>query len=189
MIRNPTRAVRIGSVTIGAGHPIAVQSMTATQTQDIDATVAPGERPGTPPAPTSCGSPSTARPTPTPSPKSAARRRPIWSSICRRTTGWPSGSRRTSTRSATTPATSTTTSARSRGRRRCATWSTSPRQRLRDPRRRQLRQRRSGPASQIRPERLDLADARQRAGALPIARRARLHALLRVAEGLRSARR
>lgn len=38
--RNPTRPVRIGKVTIGAGHPIAVQSMTATPTQDIDATVA-----------------------------------------------------------------------------------------------------------------------------------------------------
>lgn len=38
--RNPTRPVRIGSVTIGAGHPIAVQSMTATKTQDTDATVA-----------------------------------------------------------------------------------------------------------------------------------------------------
>ena len=37
--RNPTRAVRIGSITIGAGHPIAVQSMTATPTRDIDATV------------------------------------------------------------------------------------------------------------------------------------------------------
>ncbi|HTN77132.1 MAG TPA: flavodoxin-dependent (E)-4-hydroxy-3-methylbut-2-enyl-diphosphate synthase, partial [Pirellulaceae bacterium] len=37
--RNPTRAVRIGSTTIGADHPIAVQSMTATHTQDIDATV------------------------------------------------------------------------------------------------------------------------------------------------------
>lgn len=37
--RNPTRAVSIGSVTIGAGHPIAVQSMTATHTQDIEATV------------------------------------------------------------------------------------------------------------------------------------------------------
>jgi (E)-4-hydroxy-3-methylbut-2-enyl-diphosphate synthase len=32
--------VRIGSATIGGGHPIAVQSMTATPTQDIDATVA-----------------------------------------------------------------------------------------------------------------------------------------------------
>jgi (E)-4-hydroxy-3-methylbut-2-enyl-diphosphate synthase len=38
--RNPTRAVRIGSVTIGAGHPVAVQSMTATKTQDVAATVA-----------------------------------------------------------------------------------------------------------------------------------------------------
>ena len=38
--RNPTRSVQIGTVLIGAEHPIAVQSMTATQTQDIDATVA-----------------------------------------------------------------------------------------------------------------------------------------------------
>ncbi len=38
--RNPTRAVRIGSITIGAGNPIAVQSMTATSTQDVDATAA-----------------------------------------------------------------------------------------------------------------------------------------------------
>jgi (E)-4-hydroxy-3-methylbut-2-enyl-diphosphate synthase len=38
--RNPTRPVRIGSATIGSGAPIAVQSMTATHTQDIDATVA-----------------------------------------------------------------------------------------------------------------------------------------------------
>ncbi len=37
--RNPTREVRIGSVTIGDGHPVAVQSMTATRTQDIAATV------------------------------------------------------------------------------------------------------------------------------------------------------
>jgi (E)-4-hydroxy-3-methylbut-2-enyl-diphosphate synthase len=37
--RNPTRAVRIGSVTIGDGNSIAVQSMTATKTHDIDATV------------------------------------------------------------------------------------------------------------------------------------------------------
>jgi (E)-4-hydroxy-3-methylbut-2-enyl-diphosphate synthase len=38
--RNKTRPVRIGSITIGDNHPIAVQSMTATKTQDIDATVA-----------------------------------------------------------------------------------------------------------------------------------------------------
>lgn len=37
--RNPTRSVRIGSVTIGGGNPIAVQSMTATHTQNIEATV------------------------------------------------------------------------------------------------------------------------------------------------------
>lgn len=37
--RNPTRAVRIGSITIGAGDVIAVQSMCATHTQNIDATV------------------------------------------------------------------------------------------------------------------------------------------------------
>ena len=39
MPRNPTRPVRIGRVTIGAGHPVAVQSMTATRTTDIEATV------------------------------------------------------------------------------------------------------------------------------------------------------
>ncbi len=38
--RNPTREVKIGRVTIGAEHPVAVQSMTATHTQDVDATVA-----------------------------------------------------------------------------------------------------------------------------------------------------
>lgn len=37
--RNPTRSVAIGSIAIGSQHPIAVQSMTATRTQDIDATV------------------------------------------------------------------------------------------------------------------------------------------------------
>ena len=36
--RNPTRTVRIGSISIGAGHPIAVQSMTATHTQQVEAT-------------------------------------------------------------------------------------------------------------------------------------------------------
>ena len=38
--RNPTRSVSIGSIVIGAGQPIAVQSMCATHTQDVDATVA-----------------------------------------------------------------------------------------------------------------------------------------------------
>ncbi len=37
--RNPTRSVRIGRIAIGAEHPIAIQSMTATHTQDVAATV------------------------------------------------------------------------------------------------------------------------------------------------------
>jgi len=43
MKRNPTRAVRVGRVTLGGGHPVAVQSMCATRTQDVDATVAQAE--------------------------------------------------------------------------------------------------------------------------------------------------
>ena len=37
--RNPTRAIRIGSLEIGADNPIAVQSMAATRTQDVAATL------------------------------------------------------------------------------------------------------------------------------------------------------
>jgi len=40
IIRNRTRAVQIGSVTIGNGHPIVVQGMCATKTTDIEGTVA-----------------------------------------------------------------------------------------------------------------------------------------------------
>ncbi|MHB1037304.1 MAG: flavodoxin-dependent (E)-4-hydroxy-3-methylbut-2-enyl-diphosphate synthase [Pirellulales bacterium] len=38
--RNPTRAVQIGRLTIGAGNPIVVQSMCATHTADVEATAA-----------------------------------------------------------------------------------------------------------------------------------------------------
>jgi (E)-4-hydroxy-3-methylbut-2-enyl-diphosphate synthase len=41
--RNPTRAVRIGSIVIGNGHPVAVQSMCATKTQDVEKTVEQAE--------------------------------------------------------------------------------------------------------------------------------------------------
>ena len=37
--RNPTRAVQVGSITVGANNPIAPQSMTATHTQDVEATL------------------------------------------------------------------------------------------------------------------------------------------------------
>ncbi len=39
IVRNPTRRVAVGNTAIGGNAPIAVQSMTATKTQDIDATV------------------------------------------------------------------------------------------------------------------------------------------------------
>jgi (E)-4-hydroxy-3-methylbut-2-enyl-diphosphate synthase len=43
MRRNPTRAVAIGSISLGSGHPVVVQSMCATHTQDVDATVSQAE--------------------------------------------------------------------------------------------------------------------------------------------------
>jgi len=42
--RNPTRAVRVGTVSLGGGHEVAVQSMCATRTQDVDATVEQAEQ-------------------------------------------------------------------------------------------------------------------------------------------------
>src|SRR6266540_3425463 len=38
--RRKTRSIRLGNVTVGAGAPIAVQSMTTTQTADVAATLA-----------------------------------------------------------------------------------------------------------------------------------------------------
>src|SRR5262245_23444453 len=38
--RNATRRVPIGRIAVGGGAPVAVQSMTATKTQDVEATVA-----------------------------------------------------------------------------------------------------------------------------------------------------
>ena len=40
MYRNQTKEVRIGNVVIGGDHPVAIQSMTNTRTEDVDATVA-----------------------------------------------------------------------------------------------------------------------------------------------------
>ena len=39
MTQRKSREIRIGNVRIGGTNPIAVQSMTATKTQDIDATI------------------------------------------------------------------------------------------------------------------------------------------------------
>ena len=38
-VRNKTREVRIGDLLIGAEHPVAVQSMTTTDTKDFDQTL------------------------------------------------------------------------------------------------------------------------------------------------------
>jgi (E)-4-hydroxy-3-methylbut-2-enyl-diphosphate synthase len=43
MKRNPTRSVKIGTIAVGAQHPVVVQSMCATRTQDVDATVEQAE--------------------------------------------------------------------------------------------------------------------------------------------------
>ena len=39
MLRMQTKEVKIGSVTIGGAHPVAIQSMTNTKTEDVAATV------------------------------------------------------------------------------------------------------------------------------------------------------
>ena len=39
MLRQNTKEVRIGNVVIGGGHPVAIQSMTNTKTEDIKGTV------------------------------------------------------------------------------------------------------------------------------------------------------
>ena len=38
--REKTKVIRIGNVAIGGGNPIAIQSMTNTPTEDVEATVA-----------------------------------------------------------------------------------------------------------------------------------------------------
>lgn len=40
MLRNRTKEIRIGNVWIGGSHPVAIQSMTNTKTEDVEATVA-----------------------------------------------------------------------------------------------------------------------------------------------------
>jgi 4-hydroxy-3-methylbut-2-en-1-yl diphosphate synthase IspG/GcpE len=42
--RRPTRKIRVGSVYVGGDAPISVQSMTNTETCDVDATVAQIQR-------------------------------------------------------------------------------------------------------------------------------------------------
>ena len=39
MYRNQTKEIKIGNVTIGGNYPVAIQSMTNTKTEDVEATV------------------------------------------------------------------------------------------------------------------------------------------------------
>ncbi|MDQ6798382.1 MAG: flavodoxin-dependent (E)-4-hydroxy-3-methylbut-2-enyl-diphosphate synthase, partial [Actinomycetota bacterium] len=38
--RRPTRAIKVGDVTVGGGAPVSVQSMTITKTADVEGTLA-----------------------------------------------------------------------------------------------------------------------------------------------------
>ena len=185
--RNPTRSVRIGSVTIGGGHPIAVQSMTATHTQDVDATVAQVNE-------LAAAGADVVR-IAVDSKKDAE----ALAEIRRQTTANLSvdlqenyrlaAARRAARRQdPLQPRPPVSPRAREAvagqgavpGRRR-------RRERLRDARRRQLRLGRSGQAGEVSTGDDSLApDARKRLGALRAARFARLHALLRLAQGFRS---
>ena len=42
--RKPTRKIQVGTVPIGGGNPISIQTMTTTLTHDVDATLAQIER-------------------------------------------------------------------------------------------------------------------------------------------------
>ena len=55
--RSGTHAVDIGGVVVGGGAPVAVQSMTSTDTADVDATTAPDTRAWPKPARNWCASP------------------------------------------------------------------------------------------------------------------------------------
>ena len=39
MTREDTKVIQIGTVKIGGGNPVAIQSMTNTKTEDVEATV------------------------------------------------------------------------------------------------------------------------------------------------------
>ena len=83
-----TRKVAIGRQRVGGDAPVVVQSMCATKTRDIDATVAQVRAAAPPPAPASCASPSTTRRRSRRCKEIRApdRRRDARRSICRRTT-------------------------------------------------------------------------------------------------------
>ena len=184
--RNPTRPVQIGSITIGGGQPIAVQSMCATKTADVEATAA------------QCNDLAEAgagivriavdsrerRPGPGRNPPADDRQ-----SVGRSARELPPGGRGGPARRqdplqpgpslpprAEAPLAGQGPMAGRRGRR----------ARLRDPHGGQLRLGRSGPAGQASGGRLDRPHAAKCAGTLELLDSAGVYAVLRVAEGFRS---
>ncbi len=107
-----TRAVKISSIFVGGGHPIAVQSICATHTTDIDATVAQVNDLHSASADVIRIAVDNKKDAAALAEIRQASPRPTSRSTCKRTIDWPSSSPPTSTRFATTPATSTTTSAK-----------------------------------------------------------------------------
>ncbi len=69
-----TRQIHVGTVAIGGGAPVSVQSMTNTDTRDVAATLAQIRR-WPRPAARSCAAPSPTRRPPRPWPPSAASAR------------------------------------------------------------------------------------------------------------------
>ena len=126
IIRNPTRPVKVGSVTIGGGHPIVVQSMCATKTADVEATVAQVDQLAARRGGRGPDRRRHATRLPGPGRNPPPHRPPTSPSISRKTTGWRPRWPRWSTRSATTRAICTITSATALGRTRSGSWSTWP---------------------------------------------------------------
>ena len=122
--RRPTRPVKVGSVVIGGGAPIVVQSMCATKTSDVEATVAQVDQLARAGGRASSASPPTRRAIAKPWPKSGAERPSIFPSISRKTTGSPPRWRRWSTRFAITRATFITMNAIGPGKTKFASSST-----------------------------------------------------------------
>ncbi len=147
--RNPTREVIVGTARIGAGHPIAVQSMCATHTQDIDATVAQVQAlhaAGADVIRIAVDSDKDAEAL------AEIRNRPLPISrlICRRTIDWLKRLPLRSTRFDTTQAISTTMNVKNHGKRRSSIWRPLPRITTARCVWCQLRQRRPGQEVEVR---------------------------------------
>ena len=190
LARNPTRSVRIGRL----HHRRRTSDRRAEHDGDADAGCGghgrPGARFGSAPAPMSCESLSITGKMPRRWRRFASKPRRIWRSICRRIIGWSTDVAPHVDKVRYNPG-------HLYHHEREKPWQEKVKfivdaaaaTRLRDSHWRELRQRRSGQEGKVRSGRFDHADAGKRVGALRTARFARLHAVLRIAEGLRSARR